>query len=649
MYSLRWFLTPAIASFGVILLSQFPTIAQNQSDVTGPNVDPPLNQSDITGPQPIEISPIDLIEPLETEEPNNIIDETPPVDDAIVDNPNQQQPQNNSTPNNPIDTVPVDNDSDSPGLPVSDGNVVPENPTDFSENPQNNSGEPSIADSTTTTENSSENIDNIDRNNSVHVETFQPIEASILDAFFGDENTELEVDRQRYENLVAQSDIPTTLQLFEEFYALEFSNFLGIELFGKVAQVDEIAAKLYEMWQVTGKKAAFLYISSYEDRLELLLIPPVPPLDGSEITPVSRLKTIPKQQPTIAQGYLEEVISHSERHVIPNLSSEIVSKEIGLFQNAITDPRKRGSSQYLPHAQQLYQWFVDPVNVSLQEKEIDILVLAVNQGLRSVPFSALHDGDRFLIEKYALTLVPSFGLTDISFVDFRNSPILAMGASEFSELNDLPAVPLELEEIANSGLPTDAFLNEGFTVENFLQQNENKQYRGIHIATHAEFRPGALSNSYIYFYNNKIGLDRLRKITDRLGWNLTTTPAIELLTLSACRTALGDPQAELGFAGLAVLYGAKSALASLWYVSDEGTLGLMGEFYNHLQNNPLKSIALQEAQLAMLRGETYSENGLLHFSNGQTTAWEDETKSQQKFDYSHPYYWSAFSLIGNWN
>ena len=60
------------------------------------------------------------------------------------------------------------------------------------------------------------------------------------------------------------------------------------------------------------------------------------------------------------------------------------------------------------------------------------------------------------------------------------------------------------------------------------------------------------------------------------------TPRVELLVLSACRTALGDEQAELGFGGLAVASGVKSALASLWYVSDQGTLGLMTEFYSQL-------------------------------------------------------------------
>ena len=90
-----------------------------------------------------------------------------------------------------------------------------------------------------------------------------------------------------------------------------------------------------------------------------------------------------------------------------------------------------------------------------------------------------------------------------------------------------------------------------------------------------------------------------------------SNPQVELLVLSACTTAVGDEQAELGFAGLAVHAGVKSALASLWYVSDVGTLGLMTEFYQQLRTAPIKAEALRQAQLAMLRGEVRLQDGYL--------------------------------------
>jgi CHAT domain-containing protein len=92
-----------------------------------------------------------------------------------------------------------------------------------------------------------------------------------------------------------------------------------------------------------------------------------------------------------------------------------------------------------------------------------------------------------------------------------------------------------------------------------------------------------------------------------MGWS--QPPQVELLTLSACRTALGDLQVELGFAGLAVQAGVKSALASLWYVNDEGTLGLMTGFYQHLRQPDvtIKAEALRRAQIAMLGGQVRLE------------------------------------------
>ena len=82
----------------------------------------------------------------------------------------------------------------------------------------------------------------------------------------------------------------------------------------------------------------------------------------------------------------------------------------------------------------------------------------------------------------------------------------------------------------------------------------------MHLATHATFSPGSVNQSYIQFWDQQLRLDQLKQL------NLQV-PVVQLLVLSACRTALGDPQAELGFAGLAVQSGAKAAIASLWSVS----------------------------------------------------------------------------------
>jgi CHAT domain-containing protein len=121
------------------------------------------------------------------------------------------------------------------------------------------------------------------------------------------------------------------------------------------------------------------------------------------------------------------------------------------------------------------------------------------------------------------------------------------------------------------------------------------------------------------------------------------------MVLSACRTALGDQQAELGFAGLTIQTGVKTALGSLWYVSDEGSLALMTKFYEQLKTAPIKSEALQQAQLAMIKGQVRLEDRQLQLDEEKLFPLSPEVGVRQNMNLSHPYYWSAFTMIGNWN
>ena len=185
-------------------------------------------------------------------------------------------------------------------------------------------------------------------------------------------------------------------------------------------------------------------------------------------------------------------------------------------------------------------------------------------------------------------------------------------------------------------------MNEEFTINNLLNERKNYSYPIIHLATHADFRPGQPSNSYIQLWGTEqIKLDQLRE----LGWSQAK---VDLLVLSACRTALGDDDAELGFGGLAVAAGVKSALASLWYVNDRGTFALMTNFYHHLNNVNIKAEALREAQLAMLRGEVVITNDQL--KRGRTSSSIILTLALAKIQYQnlpHPFYWAGFTIVGS--
>jgi len=308
------------------------------------------------------------------------------------------------------------------------------------------------------------------------------------------------------------------------------------------------------------------------------------------------------------------------------------------FRSQVINPRKQNG--YLAPAQQLYKWLIAPIAADLQQQGIQNLVFIPDTGLRSIPMAALHDGQKFLVQNYSVGMMPSLSLTDTTHKDIRNSQVLAMGMAKFSNHSPLPAVPLELASITPNLWEGKSFLNDTFTLKNLKSQRSSSQpFAIVHLATHAEFEFGPPSKSYIQLWDTKLRLDQLRQ----MGWN---DPPVELLVLSACRTALGSEQAEMGFAGLAIQAGVKSALGSLWYVNDAGTLGLMSNFYEQLKKTPTKAQALREAQIAMLNGKIRIEGNQMVSLKGNILLPPELSRPGSK-SLAHPYYWAAFTIIGN--
>ncbi|MEL6248718.1 MAG: CHAT domain-containing protein, partial [Cyanobacteria bacterium J06627_15] len=316
-----------------------------------------------------------------------------------------------------------------------------------------------------------------------------------------------------------------------------------------------------------------------------------------------------------------------------------VQRVASQFRSEVTNRTRVRGRTYLRPAQQLHSWLIDPMSEILTEAEIGNLAFVMPAGLRSLPVSALHDGDSFLIERYSVGLMPSVSLTDLRYVDVRNSEVLAMGASSFSDQPALPAVPIELQAITERIWPGEFLLNETFTPDLLVSSREQTPYGIVHLATHGEFKSGNIDNSYIQFWNQRVGIDQVRS----LGLN---NPPVELMVLSACRTALGNNEAELGFAGLAVQAGVKTALASLWKVDDVGTAGMMTQFYSSLREEPIKAEALRQAQLAMIQGKIQVKNDQMRWSGGEI-ALPTPLKGASSEDFNHPFFWASFTVIGS--
>ncbi|BBD62335.1 filamentous hemagglutinin outer membrane protein [Nostoc sp. HK-01] len=369
----------------------------------------------------------------------------------------------------------------------------------------------------------------------------------------------------------------------------------------------------------TGAKPALIYVS---------FVP-------ATIKPTAQLPIIGQDNDVLE---LVVVTAKGEpiRQVLTNVTRSQVLTASRQLTSAVTDPALRRT--YIKPAQQLYNWLIAPIESNLKTREINNLVFLMDTGLRAMPVAALYDGQQYLVERYSVGLMPSLSLTDTKYVDIKKAKVLGMGASQFMNLDPLPAVPTELTTIEKIW-PGKAFLNEAFTLKNLKAQRQETPYGIVHLATHGEFRKGAPGNSYIQLWDSQLRMDQMRQ----LGWN---NPSVELVVLSACRTALGDEDAELGFAGFAVQAGAKSALASLWYVSDEGTFSLMTEFYEKLKQAPIKAEALRQAQIAMIKGEVRLENGKLKTSHGDLPLPPVLLELGDK-NLTHPYFWSAFTMIGN--
>ncbi|MEB3831789.1 CHAT domain-containing protein, partial [Phormidium sp. CCY1219] len=429
-----------------------------------------------------------------------------------------------------------------------------------------------------------------------------------------------EVSRDRYVSPLVRTQAERTLvdpgvRAIEDTFTQAFAAHNNVPATSEPVSLAQAQTIVQTIETETGVRPALVYVhfsptelkeSRDNDRLEIILV--------------------------TAQG--EPIIRRIE-----GLTRAEVEKALTRFRGQLTASGIRRNNSYLDTAQQLYQWIVAPIEEHLEAQNIENLAFIMDVGLRNLPIAALHDGTGFIVEKYSVGLMPSLTLTDTRYTDIKELPVLAMGASEFNDLSPLPAVPLEMQTITQTLRKGQYFLNDAFTFENLKQQRKALNYSIVHLATHGEFQAGDLENSYIQLWDTKLRLNRLRD----LGFH---DPAVELLVLSACRTALGDEQAELGFAGLAVQAGVKTAVASLWYVSDEGTLGLMSRFYDHLSEAPIKAEALRQAQLDMIRGNVAIANGVLQTSRGEfplPPAFGNLTVS----DLSHPYYWSAFTAIGS--
>ncbi|HTW50283.1 MAG TPA: CHAT domain-containing protein [Stellaceae bacterium] len=278
---------------------------------------------------------------------------------------------------------------------------------------------------------------------------------------------------------------------------------------------------------------------------------------------------------------------------------------------------KRTTNEYLPLSQELYNEILRPLEPTLAQHQIDTLVVVPDGVLRTIPFAALHDGRGFLIERYAIAAAPSLHLTDPRPLTSKSRDALVLGISQSVQgFAALPNVKSEVQEVHDTE-GGDVFLDNQFVRSRFDSELKNAPFGIVHIASHAQFGDDP-SQTFVLAFDGHLTMDDLEKT---IKYGEFRENALELLTLDGCETAAGDDRAALGLAGIALKSGARSALATLWFISDKASGDLVVKFYEALKaGNISKAHALQTAQRQLIADPRYA----------------------------HPAYWAPFLLIGNW-
>ena len=291
----------------------------------------------------------------------------------------------------------------------------------------------------------------------------------------------------------------------------------------------------------------------------------------------------------------------------------------------------------------LYETIIKSVEKTLDKEEITTLLISADRGLQAIPFAALNDGKKYFGEKYAFSITPSLSLTNLDISNNKDKKILAIGASQFKELAPLPLVNQELNNISNP-INKDIFVNKEFTPESFFEKAIQEKYSKIHIATHAEFKPGGPKSSQLFSGTNPISLDKFSIL--RKG---RIDNPLDLIVLSACRTAVGDQETELGFSGLALQSGSKSAIGTLWYVDDVMTSAYFVQMYNFLDQGIPKAEAMQMTRKAFIQEKIRLENDSLIGIDDKILL-SDLNNSQKRIvrnGLSNAFFWAGIQLMGS--
>ncbi|MHC5675640.1 CHAT domain-containing protein [Nostoc sp.] len=324
------------------------------------------------------------------------------------------------------------------------------------------------------------------------------------------------------------------------------------------------------------------------------------------------------------------------------VSSDRLQKKIAEFRTGLV----RGEEEVnydTTTAAELYDWIIRPFAGDIKPETVKTLVFIQDGFLRSVPMAALYDRQqqKYLVETYAVATTPSLRLTTPKVRDGlrptrgqrSTQKALILGLTQPATIDGksfgkLFSVPEEVSAIKSLFPNYTDLIDDNFVPESFKQKLEKTTYPIVHIASHAQFGIIPEDTFIVTGKNQKLTINQLENSLQNLNSKLDS---VELLVLTACETAVGDDRATLGLAGVALQVGVKSAIASLWSVTDASTAELVKTFYTNYRNAGMSiAEALQKAQIRMINAKKLpSSEGI-------------------NIKYDNPVYWAPMIAIGNW-
>lgn len=306
------------------------------------------------------------------------------------------------------------------------------------------------------------------------------------------------------------------------------------------------------------------------------------------------------------------VVSAQAFQIVPVGSLESIQQRLRLFSFQMNKFRlgpeyqKRFERLLLlstqSHLQALYQELIAPLSSYLDAQH---LVIVPWGPLHALPFHALMDGDKYLIERFSFSYSPSASIYSLQKTLPAPTSVKSLIIGVESETT--PYVRSEIDAVASAVQDAELLFGPDASESNLRAKGPGS--RLIHIATHGYFRQDNPMFSAIRLADSYLSLYDLYHME---------LPA-DLLTLSGCVTGLNDITGGDELVGLVrglFFAGARSLLLSLWDVDDQSTAELMGSFYRTLGAEPRKALALQSAMRQALNRSP------------------------------HPYFWAPFKLTG---